>query len=880
MDSNGRDIFIGIDANAIVHRAYHAYPQSLMNSEGLQVNAAFGFTVMLLQVLKQFEPKYVMCAFDTAKPTFRHTKFTDYKAHRKPTDKSLLDQFPLVEQIVRSLNIPIIKKEGYEADDILGTISKWREGGKWKSYNYVTYLVTGDKDFLQLVSENTKVCIPQGSFSNLLVFEREGVFEKYGYYPEQVIEYKSMVGDASDNIPGVKGIGEKTALDLLSRYGTLEGIYKNIESVAGKAKMLLEEGSEQAAFSRDLATIHRDVDLDLNLESCLLSDFDENEVIALFTKLEFKSLIAKIPKSKNIQTKGGQMGMFEEKVVEQAALSVNNIQIIVYVNKEESEDEEFLFEVLVDKEGRLSTKIGSGFTKQLDHETWFYDYEDFLVSKMFSEKDFGLFYDIKIFAHMISSGKKSYDISSLVFDYASKNIPEKISKSSVEVVGRALVDVIQALKEKMHKTQKSEYTQKWLDFLRSKYEVSGVTDFELVHNIIDLPLTDVLSKMEKRGILIDTEVLKGLQEEIEKEIRTVTESIFKDLGHEFNLNSPKQLSDVLFTELSLPSNYTRSTREEVLVGLVGLHPIVENILKYREASKILNTYILPFLQTPKLDGEIAIHTDFKMTGSSSGRLASINPNLQNIPARGIWAERIRKAFVPREGFVLVGADYSQIEFRVMADISKDPVLVEDFNLKKDIHLTTASRILAKNESEITKDERNLGKTINFAILFGQTAFGLSRLAKIDTTLAKKYIDDYFKTYSGVAKYIDIATELAKKYGFAQTMFGRTRHIAGLSSSNRNVLSGAIREAVNMPIQGGEADIMRLAMVEVQKMIDEKYSNDAYMLLQIHDELVFEVKESNSEEFAKDVEKIMTSVVTLNVPLEVHVSIGKDMSELK
>ncbi len=876
-----KDLFIAIDGNAIVHRAFHAYPPTLVTSDGLQVNAVYGFTVMLLQVLKQFEPKYVVCAFDTSKPTFRHTKFPAYKAQRKPTDQSLIDQFPLVEQVLTSLNIPILKKEGYEADDILGTISKWVDSGKWNSYDYDMYLVTGDRDFLQLIGEKVKVCIPQGSFNSLTTFDRESSFQRYGYYPEQVIEYKGLVGDTSDNIPGIKGVGEKTAMTLLNKYNTLEGIYSNINELKGRTYTLISEGYEQAVFSRDLATINRDVDIQLNLEDCVLQDFDEDKVISLLTRFEFRSLISKLPKSNRQETKGGQLGMFglPEADTEQV-VDAKNLQIYAMISDEESSTTGFEFEVLVDNEGKLSTNISKGFTKVQNSETWFFGFEEWIAKNDSQIEDIPAFFDIKMLSHMLSSGKKKYDISTLAFDYASKNIPEKISTDDIGRVGKVLIEIVQGIKERMHKTLRSEYVQKWMDKLEEKFAVTGLNGYELVHNYVDVPLAKSLAKMERRGVLLDMQKLKALSDEITSEVEKTQKTIFEEIGHEFNLNSPKQLSDVLFTELSLPSNYQKSTREDILQTLVGMHPSIELILSYRELTKILNTYLTPFLQTEKKDGEYAVHSDFKMTGSSSGRFASVNPNMQNIPARGKWAGRIREIFVPREGFEMIGADYSQIEFRIMADVSNDSVLVDDFRHGKDIHTSTASRILGKDEKEVSKEDRNLGKTINFAILFGQTPFGLSRLANIDTTLAKKYIEEYFKTYSGVKEYIDMATETARKYGYAQSMFGRTRHIAGLSSKNKNVLSAAIREAINMPIQGGEADIMRLAMVEIQKLIDTKFKDTAYMQLQVHDELIFEAKKEVSEEFMASVRDIMENIVTLNVPLEVHISKGMDMGQLK
>jgi DNA polymerase-1 len=721
--------------------------------------------------------------------------------------------------------------------------------------------------------------MPVGSFANLGIYGKNEAISKYGYSPEQVVEYKGLVGDASDNIPGIKGIGEKTALNLLQKYGNLKEIYAHLDEQTPRIANLLREGYEQAEFSKDLATINREVDLQLELESCLLSDFNENEVIEIFKKFEFRSLITKMPKSSNIQPKGGQIDMFGEPVPTEAEVDVlfatPNIQVLGYIGSEESADgNPIIFECIGDKEGKLSTKEISSFTKSPIDETWTYGFEDYISQKSDDLEDF---FDMNILAHSLSAGKKKYDISTLAFDYVSKSVPEKIDRNTIDKVGYILAQVVVELKKKMYETKYNEYVGNWIERLKENSNQNG---FEFVHKNVDIPMMRVLASMENRGVCLDYEKLVELEKEVSDEVDKISKSIFDEIGHEFNLNSPKQLGDVLFTELQLPTKFSRSTREEVLLSLKGLHPCIEYILEYREASKVLNTYLKPFKETKKVNGEYAIHTDFKLTGSSSGRLASINPNMQNIPARGKWASKIREIFVPRDGYTMIGADYSQIEFRIMADISNDPVLVGDFVNGKDIHRLTASRILDKTEVEITSQERNLGKTINFAILFGQSPFGLSKLANITPSLAKEYIEEYFKTYSGVSKYIEGAREIALKYGFAQSMLGRTRYIAGLSSKNRNVMSAAIREAVNMPIQGGEADIMRLAMVKIDSLIKEKYQGLVYMQLQIHDELIFEAKNEVLNDFKIELREIMENIVKINVPLEVNISHGNNMGKLK
>lgn len=884
MTERKKDLFVAIDANAIVHRAFHAYPPTLTTSDGVGVNAVYGFTVMLLAMFKLFDPKYVFCAFDTKAPTFRHTKFADYKAKRKPTDESLLAQFPLVERVLDAFNIPVIKKEGYEADDILGTVSKWTKEGKWSSEIFDMYILTGDRDLLQLIEKNVYVCMPQGSFSNLAVYDEHKTLEKYGYLPSQVIDYKALVGDASDNIPGIKGIGEKTALTLLQKYGSFNEIAKNADEIGGRVAMLIREGMEQAEFSRDLATIDTNIDLHFKLEDCLLKDFDENELRDVFKQLEFKSLISKIPQSiESIKNGGGkeQLGMFsiEQKTDDydwKNALEEASLWIKAYISKEESFDgTPWKSEIIVDKSGKVHSKEVLSFTEEVICETWYYNFEDLVsdTNEIVDKKAL----DIRLLAYNLSSGKKSYNISSLAFEFGSKSLPEKVSRINIFSTGEALVEIIDGIKEKMRNTVHTEYVKEKIGFLETKFKYNGDSFYEMIVRKLEMPVSKILGKMEGRGIKVDMEYLKTLDKRVQKLIDEEKEEIFKEIGHEFNVNSPKQLADVLYNEIGLPSSgKSRSTRESVLLDFADSHPAIAHIMKYRELAKISGTYIKPFLERH----QDVVRTDFKQMGTSSGRFSSINPNMQNIPSRGEWANEIRKMFVPREGFVLVGADYSQIEFRIMADISMDEHLVNDFKNNKDIHLSTASRILDKPEKDITKEERNLGKTINFSILFGQSSFGLSKLAGIETSVASKYIEEYFRTYKGVAEYIQKARKEAMKFGYVQSMFGRTRHIAGLTSRNRNIVSAAVREAVNMPIQGGEADIMKLAMLDLDKMIEKEYKGDAFLLLQIHDELIFEVKKEAAKKFMKKVDDLMTNIIGLNVPLDVHVNVGNDMSELK
>ena len=893
LKDNGRDIFLAIDANAIVHRAFHAYPSTLRTEDGLQVNAVYGFTVMLLEALEMFHPEYVLCAFDTSKPTFRHTKYTDYKATRKPTDQSLIDQFPLVEEVLKAFNIPILKVDGFEADDILGTISDYVGKGKWRDYNLDLYILSGDRDLLQLIQDNVWVALPEGNFKNLKAYDKIGTFKKYGYYPSQVTDYKAIVGDASDNIPGVKGVGDKTALELLGKYKTLNKIYESLNDVKPRVAKLLSEGVEQAEFSKDLATIDTNVDISIQLNDCLLRDFDNREVLKIFRKFSFKSLVSKIDNLFEVEedfNESPQLGMFEsspsasiefsdEKDLKKVLSDAKKVQYAYFKKEESGIREAFAIARVLWNEGKRDDFVlkPSKFEVPKECEVTFYNWEDFVADMgVLDISKYGNITDVCLLGHVIKSNASGYTFKDLAFSYATKIFKEKIYPDQAEEILESLEEILEKEMSEAKEIEQYEFVKENVN----KYFDNGGNEQLDVSRKLEIPISVCLGEMEGRGVLLDEKELERLDKEMDEEIKYLKKELFDCIGHEVNINSPKQLADLLFEELQLPYKGKRSTRESVLQGLLGAHPAIEHILKYREISKISGTYVKPLLEIARSEKDGSVHTDFKQTGTTSGRFSSSDPNLQNIPARGNWAERIRDVFIAREGFKMVALDYAQIELRIMAHISKDGLLTKDFTEGLDIHSSTAARILGKQISEISKEERSLGKTVNFAILFGQTQFGLSKLLKIDRETAQKYIDEYFEHYKGVYRYVKDAEKEAKRKGFVQSIFGTTRQIAGLTSKNFAIKNAAMREAVNMPIQGSEADIMKLAMVKVREMIQVKYPNKAFMLLQIHDELIFEVEEDVAEQFSKDSCKIMEEIVDIVVPLDVHVNIGHSLAELK
>lgn len=887
LPSSNRKVLLAIDANAIIHRAFHAYPPNLQTEDGLQVNAVYGFTTMLLAALEQFNPEYVVCAMDTQEPTFRHEMFADYKGTRAPTDQSLIDQFPMVDEVLNSFNIPVIKKPGFEADDILGTLSEYVSKGKWEGEDIDIHILSGDKDLLQLVKDRVYVCLPNGSFKDLVVYNTALVKKKYGYTPDQVVDYKAIVGDSSDNIPGIKGVGDKSARELLDKYGSLDEIYRNIKDLKPRKQKLFGESIEQAEFSRTLATIETNMKLDIHLTDCVLKDFDRSKLTYTFKRYAFRSLLPKLDElfgKEEVISSTSQLDMFNTNTVKDIKWSSysdissdikdSDMIYIAYISKEESHDN-IPFVILRNKKSIYLFK-NYDWIAGLNNNMVFYNWEEFVADISLYQYDTSKVFDIRLFEHLIKAEKRFVALKDLSFDYTDLVLSEKIKPNDCDSVVEVVKSSYEKQIEKANNLTLYEYTK------RNIKKYLDVDNSFLINSLrmIEMPISLVLARMEDRGIRVDRERLNILKDEVDTKLESLERSIYDSVGHEFNINSPKQLADVLFIELQLPKSSKLSTKESVLQKMKGMHPIIEFLLEYREVSKISSTYVEPLLNIVREGSDDTVHTDFKQLGTTSGRFSSINPNMQNIPVGGYWAPRVRSCFVAMDGFKFLAIDYSQMELRIMADISKDSVLSQDFIDRKDIHTATAARILDKDMSLISKDERQLGKTINFGMIFGQTSYGLARLLNIDVDVASAYIKEYFEAYSGVGEYMERTQEEAREYGYVQTMFGTTRNVSGLRSRNRRMSAAAGREAINMPIQGSEADIMKYIMIKIQNLIDEKYSDRAYMLLQIHDEILFEVDESVLDEFQKEAQDIMQNSIKLDVPFDIHLSVGDSWDQLK
>ncbi|HEQ65278.1 MAG TPA: hypothetical protein ENN64_00415, partial [bacterium] len=793
--------------------------------------------------------------------------------------------------------------------------------GKWSSTPLDFLIISGDKDLLQLVSDKVAVGLPAGSFRQMKIYDRETVREKYGYYPEQIVDYKAMVGDSSDNIPGVKGIGDKSALELLEKYDTLEGIYSNIDNIKPRWKNLLNESAEQAGLSRELAEIDREAPISVDLEDCLMRDFSRVDVENVFRKYEFRSLMNKIPGTVNEEKnenngKTAQLDMFissntvkagsekgsskdEERKIDYVSneiLSKSEILGVIYLSPEEvlSDNEALLCRYSlerVEKSGVIHNSeykniLYKCFTAEAgkkNRETFFYGWEKFvsrlsqggenpflgLIKKgsMFFDK----VWDISLFEHYMDSGRKSYIFSDLVFYNSKRSFPKKLDISGLDEIVEALFLVGREQKKRLESfvERSSVYGKKIFAFREDTFSriLKNFSDFEgnsrekdisahenndpnkdtnfetdkkhnsvlifpefFVRNI-ENRISVEIAFMENNGIKMDKEALLKIKEDLESGIEKVSKLAYESVGHEFNLSSPKQLSEVIYGELNLPQLRSGksglSTKESILEELESYHPLISHVLEYRQLTKMLSTYVTPYLEI--LDGEgknqimnvdsknlpnsrsdngDVIYSDFNQTGTSSGRFSSQKPNLQNIPIQGEWADKLRDAFISRDGSKFVSVDYSQIESRLMASFSGDELLIADFIGGKDVHTATASRIFDKDESEVSKEERRVGKTINFAVLYGQTSFGLSNQLKISRQDGEKYINDYFNTYKGVENYIGKIGKFVKSNGYVETIFGRRRYIKGIESRNWSIRQSSIREAINMPIQGSASDIMR------------------------------------------------------------------------
>ena len=828
-----------IDSYSLLYRAYYAIRTPMNAKDGTPTGAVFGFTNMLLKIIDEYKPTHVFSAFDVHAPTFRHKACDYYKATRKPMPEDLRPQVPLVRELLTAMNVTIVEKEGYEGDDILGSLSRKLEGQK--------YIVTGDRDSLQLISEDTTVLLTKQGISEVVEYTPEKLREE-GLEPYQIIELKALMGDSSDNIKGIQGVGEKTAKDLISKYNDIDNLYLHKDEIAGKLGEKVRAGEEDARQSKFLATIVCDAPIDISLKKEQFSPFNQRAK-EVFEKLEFKSIIKRLNFDGTEEEKDQIKIEIEQVDTVQDALSVLGDEIGLhysnnYIALSSSEQKEYRIPVrqtLLDdgvylneglKEIAGAKKLVIPLAKNLMH--------------LVDSGEIGEYFDVSLAGYLLNAKKSYEDIDELISDFAEVNF------------GECKACAIFSLK----KVLENQLKQKGLD--RLYYEV-------------EKPLTKVLYEMEECGFCIDVQMLDDLGEKYSKEIDMLVSSIYELAGEEFNVNSSKQLANILYGKLGLPvSKKTKSgasTNAETLEKLIGKHEIIDFILRYRTLSKLKSTYVDGI--KPLIDKKNnRLHTVFRQTATVTGRLSSTEPNLQNIPVRTAEGRELRKMFVASPKNLLVCADYSQIELRLLAEFSKDDKLVHAYKTGEDIHSATASAVYGVDISEVDKDMRSSAKAVNFGIIYGISDYGLATELKIAPRHAKAFIQRYFDSYPKVKDYMDQNVAFAKENGYAITHFGRIRAIPEINATNFNIRSFGERAAMNMPLQGTAADLIKIAMIKVSERL-KKESLSAKLILQVHDELIIDSPESEVEIVKKILKEEMEGVANFTVPLIAEVGEGKD-----
>ena len=889
-----------IDGNAIIHRAFHALPP-LMTKKGELVNAVYGFSSLLLRVIKELEPDYIVATFDLKAPTFRHEEYKEYKATRVKAPQELYDQIERVKEVVKNFNIPIYEKAGFEADDLLGTIVAQSEKSGEAVENIV---VTGDLDTLQLVSPKTKVYALRKGMSDTVIYDESGVMERYGLKPLQMIDYKGLRGDPSDNIPGVKGVGEKTAVELLQKYGTLEEVYKNLNETKGALKEKLERDKMQAFMSKHLATIVRDAPIKFDFASAVTKEFNRSELVTLFQELNFFSLIKRIPDS------SGRNG--EEAVEEIKEVSDFKFEIIAENKAEEfldnlAKEKEIAFWLDTDGDKNINGMAFSSKTGRVSYIEKFkiqnskfkiifsnpnilligYDLkESYKILKKHNIELAENLWDVMLGAYALNPGGKM-DLAQLVLEELGEEIKTENKKGQLGLE-------IESPDEKAQKIcQKVDYIFKLKNIFEEKISrissqqnqnLPAVRHGQNLQNLfseVEMPLVKVLAEMELAGVKLNKIIFKGISEKITERIINLEKGIYKLAGTEFNINSPKQLQEILFVRMKLPTENIKKLKTGFSTGageLEKLRPkskIIEKIEEYREIFKLKTTYLdtLPEMT----DKNSRIHSSFNQAVTATGRLSSSEPNLQNIPIRTELGELLRTAFEAEKGYSLVSADYSQIDLRVVAHVSGDKKMIETFMKGEDVHRATAAEVKKVSLSEVTQKMRSEAKALNFGVIYGMSVFGFSESAGIDREEAKKFINAYMEKFSGIAKYMKDTKEFARQNLYVETEMGRRRNVPEINSPNFQVQNATERMAINLPIQGLAADIMKLAMIKVYE--EFKDDKNIRMVLQVHDEIILEVKEEKAKEVAEKVKEIMENVYKLKVPLVVDVKIGDNWGEI-
>ena len=860
-----------LDSNSILNRAFYGV-RYLSAKDGTPTNAIYGFLNILLKLIKEQEPDYICAAFDVKAPTFRHKQYEGYKAQRKPMPEGLAAQMPLAKDVLRAMGVTILEKEGYEADDIIGTVARLCEESEISCF-----IATGDKDDLQLASDKTKVIltVTKSGYNETIIYDDKAVKEKYHVTPTEFIDVKALMGDPSDNIPGVKGVGEKTAMSLIEKHHSIEYIYENIDDIGLKGTMLqkMKDGREMAFMSKELATINRNTPIEFNAEKCVFDGFENNgELYEILKRLELNSIIKKLDLSgvDNVKENEDIFKDFSYQVGDKNMISGDKVTVVL----------DF------DGDNISSAAVGAGnnavvLNEQDDIKELLED--DSIAKVMFDVKEAivklngridikNIADDTAIAAYLVDPAKNEYTIEKLASEYFGTVIEKP------EVKQLSLLDDVE--------TDRSEYLAKCAVALGVLNERIGdkikENGQEKLYQEVELPLVTVLAHLEINGFLVDDHQLKEFADKLGEKIDALTNEIYMLAGEEFNINSPKQLGVILFEKLELkPVKKTKTgyaTNADVLEKLRDKHPIVNFIMEYRQLAKLKSTYCdgLRAVVNPNTH---RIHSVFTQTVTVTGRLSSTEPNLQNIPTRTELGREIRKMFVAKEGYVLVDADYSQIELRVLAHIANDETMINAFRNNEDIHAVTASQVLGIPLEDVTKEQRSSAKAVNFGIVYGIGEFSLAQDLHISVKEAKAYIESYLEKYHGVRNYMESIKEQAKKDGYVKTMLNRIRYIPELKSPNYNIRQFGERVALNTPIQGTAADIIKLAMVRVDnRLINEGLKSK--LILQVHDELIVEAHKDEVDKVKQILSEEMQSAMELNVPLKVDMSTGHSWYDAK
>ena len=874
-----------IDGNSIINRAFYALPE-MSNKEGLKTNAIYGFTNMLLKIIDTYNPTHISVAFDRKAPTFRHIEFKEYKAERKKMPDELREQFEPLKDLLDKFNIHRLEIDGYEADDIIGTVSKIAEDNGFK-----VYIVTGDKDAIQLASNKTTTLITKKGVGEVEEYDYDSVIEKYEMTPTQFIDLKGLMGDKSDNIPGVPGIGEKTGIKLIKEFSSIEGIFDNIDSIKGSTKKKLEENKELAIMSKKLATIIRDVPVEFNLEELEYGNYNTKDILDVFKYLGFTSLIPRI----------GNLDESEE-IVNEANVEISKLEDIdEFINKVKENNE--LIIKTVTREGNILDKRIKYIFLSVDGKKIYYVEEnsihkleyiftsneikklgynlkdDYIALKPYGIKLENIYFDITIAEYLIDSmSSTSYECSAIAMKYLTKKVKTKEELLGKGVKAKKYQDL--SFEElSSHISQIIDTVKSVMPIMEENLKESNM-DGLLYH--VEMPLVEVLADMEYEGVKVDKEKLNELGSQFKEIIKKLESEIYEISGEEFNINSPKQLGVILFEKLGLPvikkTKTGYSTNAEVLDKLKDQSPIIDKIIEYRQIVKLNSTYVEGLLSIINpIDGRI--HSSFNQTITTTGRISSTEPNLQNIPVKLEMGRNIRKVFISDKECKLVDADYSQVELRVLAHMSQDETMIDAFKHNEDIHTKTASQVFNVSMDEVTSKQRSDAKAVNFGIVYGKSDFGLSEDLNIPVKQAKEYIENYFNKYNKIKEFMDNIIEDASSNGYVTTILNRRRYIPEIKSSNFMLRNAGKRAAMNAPIQGSAADIIKIAMINVYKKLEEN-NLKSKLILQVHDELIVEAVDSEIDIVKKIVKDEMENAVCLDVNLDVDLNIGDSWYDTK